>query len=70
MVGRGEMGWFGCLRSGGRDGWVSACRGVRVAGEGCGGRGTWVITWGCMVCSLSYDSFREKRLTLAKRGRN
>ena len=77
-----RLRWFGHLERENGDDWVSAYRKVVVAGGECADRGrrTWgecVIWMSCVYtsngwCSGIYGeaSYREKRLTLAERGRN
>ena len=85
VVRRGRLRWFGHVERKSEDDWVSACRNVVVAGVRCAGRGRktwrecvkddmdelgmhseWVVfrdMWRSLIR-------REKRLTLADRGRN
>ena len=83
VVRRGRLRWFGHVERKNGDDWVSACRNVVVAGVRCAGRGrkTWRecvkddmdelglhSEWVVWICGEA--SYREKRLTLAERGRN
>ena len=84
VVRRGRLRWFGHVERKSGDDWVSACRNVVVVGVRCVGRGgrlgmnVWRMIWRSLVymlngqCSEIYGgaSYREKRLTLAERGRN